>query len=111
MQSGKLRGLAVTSAKPSALTPGLPTVAEAGLPGYEATSIQGIFAAAGTPSAVIDLLNGEIRRALQKPEIKARFFNSGVETVGSRPEELGLTVKAEMEKLGKLIVEKGIRND
>jgi len=111
MQSGKLRGLAVTSARRSALAPGLPTVAESGLPGYEATSIQGFFAAGGTPPAVVNLLNNEMKRALQKPEIKARLFNSGVETVGSTPEELGVTVKAEMDKLGKLIVEKGIRND
>ncbi len=111
IQSGRLRGLAVTSAKRSELVPGLPTVAESGLPGYEATSIQGIFAASGTPAAVVKLLNNEMKRALQKPEIKSRFFNSGVETVGSSPEELGVTVKTEMGKLGKLIVEKGIRND
>jgi tripartite-type tricarboxylate transporter receptor subunit TctC len=111
MQTGKLRGLAVTSPKRSALAPGLPTVAESGLPGYEATSIQGIFAAGGTAASVVNLLNSEMKRALQKPEIKARLFNSGVETVGSTPEELGVTVKIEMDKLGKLIVEKGIRND
>jgi len=111
IQTGKLKGLAVTSAKRSALAPGLPTVAESGLPGYEATSIQGIFAAGGTPAAVVHLLNSEMKRALQKPEIKARLFNSGVETVGSTPEELRVTVKTEMDKLGKLIVEKGIRND
>ncbi len=111
IQSGKLKGLAITSAKPSALAPGLPTVAESGLPGYEATSIQGLFAAGGTPATVISVLNREMKRIVQKPEIRARFFNSGVETVGSSPEELGRTVKMEMDKLGKLIVEKNIRND
>jgi tripartite-type tricarboxylate transporter receptor subunit TctC len=79
------------------------------LPGYEATSIQAVFAPSGTPGAVIVRLNQEIVRCLNQPEVKERLFNSGVEAVGSSPEELATTIKAEMSRLGKVIREAGIR--
>ncbi len=109
IKSGRLRPLAVTSPQPSPLLPGLPTVAAAGLPGYEAMSIVGLFAPAKTPEAVIARLNQEVVRVLAQPEIKARFLGSGVETVGSTPEEFGATVRAEMNRLGKVIRDAGIR--
>ena len=109
IKSGRLRALAVTSPEPSPLLPGLPTVAAGGLPGYEAESIVGLFAPAKTPAAVIARLNQEIVRVLNRPEIKERFLSSGVQTVGSTPEEFGAVVRAEMSRLGKVIREANIR--
>ena len=109
LKSGRLRALAVTSAQRTALFPGLPTVAAAGLPGYEASSIVGIFAPAKTPAAIVNRLNAEIQQALNKPETKKRFFDSGVETIGGPPEQLAAAVKSEMTVLGKLIKDAGIR--
>jgi tripartite-type tricarboxylate transporter receptor subunit TctC len=111
MQTGRLRALAVTSAQPSALLPGLPTVAAGGLPGYELVSVQGLFAPARTPEAVIRRLNQEIVPFLQKPETREIFFKAGVETIGSTPEALAARVKSEMERLGKVIREAGISFD
>ena len=111
VRSGKLKALGVTSLKPSALVPGMPTVASAGLPGYEAVSIQGIFATAGTPPAVVTYLSDEIRKVLTRPDIREKLFNSGTETVGSSPEEFGAVVRNEMTRLGKLIRDTGIRDE
>ena len=101
--------LAVTSTQPSMLLPGLPTVAADGLPGYELVSIQGIFAPAKTPAAVIRRLNQEIVPFLQRADTKETFFNAGVESLGSTPEALAATVKSEMARLGKVIKDAGIR--
>ena len=85
LKSGRLRTLAVASAQPTGLFPRLPTVAAAGLPGYEASSIVGVFAPAKTPAAIISRLNAEILQALNKAETKQRFIDSGVETIGGPP--------------------------
>jgi tripartite-type tricarboxylate transporter receptor subunit TctC len=108
MASGRLRGLAVTSAQPSPLLPGLPTVA-ATLPGYEIVSIHGIFAPAKTPPATIDRLNQAILQVLKRNDIREKFSNAGAEVVGSTPDQLAATVKAEMQRLGKVIRDAGIR--
>ena len=109
VKSGKLRALAVTSAEPSALVPGLPTEAASGLPGYEAVGRTGIWAPAKTPAAIIERLNQEIVRVLNLPDVKERFFNAGVEPVGSSPEQFAAIVKADIAKLGKLIKDAGIK--
>ena len=109
VKSGKLRALAVTSAQPSALAPGLPTVAAAGLPGYEAVSIIGILAPAGTRATIIGRLNQEIVRILNQTNVKEQLFSTGVETVGSSPEQFAATVKSEMARLGKVIKDASIR--
>ena len=111
IKSGRLKALAVTTPQPSALLPGLPTVAASGLPGYEAVSIVGVFAPAKTPAAVIQRLNREFVGVLQQPDIKDKFINVGVEPVGSTPEEFGATVKTEMTRLGKVIRDAGIRDE
>jgi tripartite-type tricarboxylate transporter receptor subunit TctC len=103
-----LKALAVTSARPSALTPDLPTVA-ATVPGYEAVAIFGIFAPAKTPPALVNRLNQEIVRVLNKADVKEKFFNAGAETVGSSPEQFAAAGKSEMAKWGKVIKEAGIR--
>jgi len=109
IKSGKVRALAVTSAQPSALAPGLPTVAASGVPGYESTSTLGIFAPAKTPATIIKLLNREIMGILKKADVKERFFFSGAEAVGSSPEEFATAIRSEMAKWGKVIKDAGIR--
>jgi len=109
VKSGKLRALAVTSATPSALTPGLPTVAASGVPGYESIGLSGIWAPAKTPAAIINRLNQEIVRTLHLPDVKEKFFNSGVETVGSSPQEFAALIKADIARMEKVIKEAGIR--
>ncbi|HEV2008623.1 MAG TPA: tripartite tricarboxylate transporter substrate-binding protein, partial [Burkholderiales bacterium] len=111
VKSGKLKALAVSTAQPSALAPGLPTMSATGLPGYEATSLFGMFAPAHTPAAIIGLLNREIVQVLNRTEVKERLFNSGVEPIGSSPAELAATMKSEMAKWGKLIKSAGIREE
>ncbi len=108
IKSGRLRAIAVTSAQPSALAPGLPTMASAGLPGYELTSKWGFFAPAHTPAAITERLNQEIVPILKRQDVKDRLFITGVETVGSSPEELTAIIKSETERLGKVVKQAGI---
>ena len=105
---GKLRALAVTTAQPSALFPGLPTIA-ATLPGYESVSLTAVWAPAKTPAAIITRLSQEIVRALNRAEVKEKFLTSGVEPGSSSPEELAAIVKAELALYGKLAKEAGIK--
>ena len=111
VKSGRLKALAVTTSQPTALAPGLATVATTGLPGYQSATVSGVFAPARTPAAIISRLNDEIVRVLKLPEVKERFFNAGVEIIGSTPEQLAATVKSEMTVLGKLIKDVGIREE
>ena len=111
VKSGRLKALAVASAEPSPLAPGLPTVTESGLPGYESSSMTAVFAPARTPPAVINRLNQEIVRFLKTAETKERLFNMGQEVVAGSPEQLAATIKAEIAKLGKVIKDAGIRMD
>ncbi len=110
IKSGKLRALAVTSAEPSALAPGLPAVA-ATVPGYEALQMYGVFAPAKTPDAIIRRLNQEIVRVLNRPDIKQKFLSSGAETIGNSPEEFAATIKTDMARMGKVIKDAGIREE
>jgi tripartite-type tricarboxylate transporter receptor subunit TctC len=111
LKSGRVRALAITAARPSALFPDLPTVAAAGLPGYECDSMIGAFAPAKVAPALINRLSREMAIAVNKPEIKQRFAASGVETIGSSPEALTAAVKSEMVRLGKLIRDIGVRDE
>jgi tripartite-type tricarboxylate transporter receptor subunit TctC len=111
VRSGRLRSLGVTSAQPTQLAPGVPTLASTGLPGFEAVSNGGIFAPANTPRAIVDRLNQEIARALFRPEVRDTLLADGAETVGGSPEQFESAVKAEMAAMGKLIRERGIRED
>jgi tripartite-type tricarboxylate transporter receptor subunit TctC len=110
VRSGRLRALAVTSAEPSPLAPGLPTVASAAnLPGYESISIYGVFAPAKTPEAIVRQLNQAIVAVLNQPEVRERFFNVGVETVGSTPEQFTAVIHADIARMAKVIKDAGIR--
>ena len=109
VKSGKVRALAVTSLRPSAIAPGLPTIAASGLPGYESIAIYGMFAPTGTPRAVIALLNREIERVLTTPELKEKFLNIGMEPAGGPPEALTAKMKEESARVAKLVRTAGIR--
>ncbi|MBI3043737.1 MAG: tripartite tricarboxylate transporter substrate binding protein [Betaproteobacteria bacterium] len=102
------KALAITSAKPSALLPGLPPIAAAGLPGYEANALFGIFAPAGTPAAIVNRLNQEVVRVLNSPDVKERFFKTGMEVVGSSPEEFAAAIRSDMARMGKVLKAAGI---
>lgn len=109
IQAGRVRPLAVTTATRSNSYPELPTIAESGLPGFEAVSAHGIFAPAKTPDAIIARLNQEIVRILQRPESRDRFAGIGSEPVGSTPAQLAAEIKAEIARMGKVIREAGIQ--
>ena len=110
VKAGRLRALAVTSAEPSPLAPGLPTVAAAAnLPGYESISTYGVFAPAKTPDAIIRQLNQAILAVLSQPDVRERFLNVGVEAVGTTPEQLTALIKADIARMSKVIKEAGIR--
>lgn len=109
VKSGRLRALAVTSAKPSALAPGLPTVA-ASLPGYESVSYLCFFAPAGTPADIINRLNREIVAVLNRTDVKEQLLNSGVEPVGNSPEDLAALMKFQIAKMSKLFRIANIRD-
>ena len=109
VNAGRLIGLGVTSARPSALAPGLPAVAASGLPGYESAATLGVLARAGTPPAIVNLLNREIVQFLRAPEVKERFLKAGIDVVGSTPAEFALVIKDDMARKGKIVRDAGIR--
>jgi tripartite-type tricarboxylate transporter receptor subunit TctC len=109
IQARKLRALAVTSKKRSALVPEVPTLAESGLPDYEAGSWYGILAPAGTPREVIDRLHGAIVKALRQPDVSKRLAAEGAEPIGSTPEEFAAHIKAEIARVASVVRAAGIR--
>jgi len=112
IRSGRVRALAVTSAQPSTLFPGLPTVAAAGgLPGYESTVSYHFFAPARTPVNIIKQLNREIARVLDKPDVKERFQSGGVEVASSSPAQVTALMKSEIARWSKVIKAANIRAD
>ena len=108
VKAGKVRALAVTTIKRSTVLPELPTVAESGLPGYEADNWYGVVTTAGTPRAIIDRLNAEISRALLSPDVKQLLFIQGLEVHTSTPAEFGAYMKTEFDKWAKVIKDAGI---
>ena len=111
VKSGRLKALAVTSAQPSELLPGLPTISASGVPGYEAGTIYGVLAPTKTPAALINRLNQEIVLVLSDADVKAKFFNVGVETVGSTPQQFAAYIKSDIARMGKVIRDAGIKAD
>ena len=110
IKAGKLRALGITSAKRSPLYPDLPAISES-VPGYEYTSIWGIFAPAKTPKPVVDTLNREIVIALNSPEVKSKVNGQGIDVVASTPEQLAAAVKQDIVRLGKVIKDNNIREE
>jgi tripartite-type tricarboxylate transporter receptor subunit TctC len=109
VKPGKLAPVAVTSARRSQTLPGLPTIAESGVPGYEASTWYGVLAPAHTPAAVVARLHGDIVKILADAALHARLADQGFDPVGSSPEEFGAYIKSEILKWGKVIRDAGIR--
>ena len=111
IKDGRLRGLAVTGMQRSPELPGVPTVHESGLPGYDVNPWYGVLAPAGTPRDIVARLNAEIARILRLPEISRQFAAQGVETAVSTPEEYAAIIKADFAKWGKVVRDIGIRGE
>jgi tripartite-type tricarboxylate transporter receptor subunit TctC len=109
VQSGKIRALAVTTSKRSQLVPDLPTVAEAGLPGFEANNWYGIVVPAKTPPAIIARLNKEFVAVLNEPDVKSILFKQGLDTAPSTPQEFAAYIKSETAKWAKVIKVSGAK--
>jgi tripartite-type tricarboxylate transporter receptor subunit TctC len=110
-KAGKLRALAVTTAKRSPIAPEVPTLAEAGLAGYEIGSWQGVFAPAGTPADIVKRLNVEIVKIINMPDVREKLVNLGAEPVGDTPEEFAALVKSEGAKWAAVVKQSGARVD
>ena len=111
LRAGKLRGIAVTTAKRSPALPDTPTIAESGVPGYDHGPWNGFLAPAKTPRAVVARLNEETARILQTPEVKNIFMSEGAEPVGNKPEEFAAIIRDETAKWAKVIRAAGIKAD
>jgi tripartite-type tricarboxylate transporter receptor subunit TctC len=109
IKAEKLRGLAVTGNRRLPSIPALPTIAESGLPGYEASSWYGVLAPAGTPREIVARLNAELVKALAQPEVRTSLLAEGAEPIGGTPEQFAAHIRYEKERLGKLIREAKIR--
>jgi tripartite-type tricarboxylate transporter receptor subunit TctC len=110
-KAGKLRALAVTTAKRSPIAPDVPTLAEAGLAGYEIGSWQGVFAPAGTPVDVVKRLNTEIVKIINMPDVREKLVGLGAEPVGNTPDEFAALVKGEVVKWAAVVKQSGARVD
>ncbi|HYK12387.1 MAG TPA: tripartite tricarboxylate transporter substrate binding protein [Burkholderiales bacterium] len=109
IQAGRLRALAVTTTKRSAVMPELPTIAEAALPGYDASVWFGVFAPAGTPRPVVDRLHGEILKALQTQDLKSRMVAMGTDVSGMGPDDFSAYVRKEIPKWANLVKAAGVK--
>jgi tripartite-type tricarboxylate transporter receptor subunit TctC len=111
VKSGKLRPIAVANRKRATALPEVPTIAEAGVPGYEASAWYGLFAPAGTPQATLMRLNAAVLKALGRPDVRERLIGLGAEPAGTTPEEFAAFIAAEVDKWGKVVKEAKIRID
>jgi tripartite-type tricarboxylate transporter receptor subunit TctC len=109
IKSGRLLALGMADARRSAILPDLPTIAEAGVAGFQADVWWGVLAPAGTPRPIIDRLNTEIRKILDKPEMKEQFTNIGAEPAGSTPEQFAATIKADIKKWAEVVKVSGAK--
>jgi tripartite-type tricarboxylate transporter receptor subunit TctC len=111
VMAGKLRAIAVTTAKRSPALPNVPTVAEAGLTGYEVSPWFAVFVPVATPKPIVDRLNAVLVQAMKQTDVKAKFDMIGAEPIGSTPEELAAHLQRELSRWGKLISARGIKPD
>jgi tripartite-type tricarboxylate transporter receptor subunit TctC len=111
VQAGKLRVLGISSGKRFSTLKDIPTIAEQGLPGFEAISWAGICAPGGTPRPIIDRVYNEVAKTLKVPEIRDRLLRDGIEPIGSTPEQYAEHIRKEMVKWGKVVKDSGARVD
>ena len=111
IREGRLRALALTTARPSPLVPGVPSMVEAGMPGVDLPSGLALFAPAGTPAAVVARINAAMNRALEDPEVRQKFAVQGFEIQTGTPEELGRMMAREIERYGQVVRQTGISID
>ena len=109
MKAGRLRALAVTSAKRIASAPELPTIMESGVSGYDVTGWFGLLAPARTPRNVVALLNSEVNKAIKVQDVRDRLATEGLEPLGSSPEEFAALIKSEIEKWSRVVRSAGIK--
>ena len=110
-KGGKLRALAVTTAKRSPIAPDVPTLGESGLPGYDRGSWQGVFAPAGTPPDIVKRLNAEIVKIINLPDVQKKLLDLGAEPVANSSEEFTAFVKIEVVKWGDVVKKSGAKVD
>ena len=111
VKSGKIRALAVTTAKRSPTVPDLPTVTESGVPGFDISTWYGVWAPAGTPKDIVNKVAGEMAKALQQPAVRERLAALGAEPVGNTPEEFAAYCQSELAKWSKIVKESGAKAD
>ena len=109
VKEGRLRALGVTSLKRSPAAPEIPTIAEQGLPGFDAASWSALFAPAGTPRPIVDRLQAEVKKILAQPEIAKKLAEAGLDAVGSSPDELAAYQRTEIAKWAKVVRDSGAK--
>jgi tripartite-type tricarboxylate transporter receptor subunit TctC len=109
VRAGKLRGLGVTSGRRSPAAPEIPTIAEAGVPGYEASPWYGFVVPSGTPKDIVGRLHAESVKVLARPDVKSRFGTTDLELIGSTPEQFAAHIRSEIEKWGRIVRATGMR--
>jgi tripartite-type tricarboxylate transporter receptor subunit TctC len=109
VEAGKLRVLAITSAKRFPTLPNVPTIAESGVKGYEADSWNGLAAPAGTPKDIVMRIQTEVARVLHLPDMKERLLRDGIEPIGSTPDQFAAHIRSERAKWEKVIERAGIK--
>jgi tripartite-type tricarboxylate transporter receptor subunit TctC len=109
VKAGKLRAIAVTTSTRSSLLPNVPTVAEAGLPGYEANNWYGFLAPAHTSRPIIERLHREIVKVLALPDVKDKLAGVGAEVVGNTPQEFEAVIRADVAKWKRIVIETGAK--
>jgi tripartite-type tricarboxylate transporter receptor subunit TctC len=111
VKGGKVRALAVTTAKRSPVLPQVPTYTESGIPGVELASVWGVMAPAGTPEAVIQRINTELNKALQQPDMREKILASGAGVLGGSPQEMGALYTSDRQRLAPVVRDSGTRLD